>query len=81
MHTLNSMGSLTISGQSQGGSGQGHGLGMGMGKDSEVVPVGFDEGILRGLCEMDVSPTDIRRSTVKSCGLTSSAHSPCLPIG
>ena len=24
----------------------------------DVVPVGFDEGILRGLCDMDVSASD-----------------------
>lgn len=36
-----------------GGNGNGHGNGDLAGGD--VVPVGFDEGILRGLCEMDVS--------------------------
>ena len=25
----------------------------------DVVPVGFDEGILRGLCDMDVSDSDL----------------------
>jgi hypothetical protein len=43
-----------LSGQSGNGfvnQSQNHG-----GKD-ESVPVGFDEGILRGLCEMDVSVT------------------------
>lgn len=52
------MGNLTISGQSQhGGHGNGNaGLGIGVGGGKEdVVHVGFDEGILRGLCEMDVS--------------------------
>lgn len=44
MGTVGSLGSLTIAGSQ-----------MGMGKDGEVVPVGFDEGVLRGLCEMDVS--------------------------
>jgi hypothetical protein len=46
---LGSLGSL------KGNAGSGMGAGLGMGKE-DVVPVGFDEGILRGLCEMDVSP-------------------------
>jgi hypothetical protein len=46
--SLASLGSLTIGGNSQSASGP-------MGKDGEAVPVGFDEGVLRGLCEMDVS--------------------------
>lgn len=38
------------------GIGGGSGFGHGSYRDKEdAVPVGFDEGILRGLCDMDVS--------------------------
>lgn len=47
--SLASLGSLTIGGGSQMGGGSV------AGKEGEAVPVGFDEGVLRGLCEMDVS--------------------------
>lgn len=49
-----SLGSMTVGGSSQMGGMGGMGVGMG-GKEGEAVPVGFDEGVLRGLCEMDVS--------------------------
>jgi hypothetical protein len=36
-------------------TGTGSGSGMGIEAKEDVVPVGFDEGVLRALCESDVS--------------------------
>lgn len=47
--TLGSLGSLSISGETAAGGGSG------MGGKEDVVPVGFDEAVLRALCDMDVS--------------------------
>jgi hypothetical protein len=43
-------------------------FGHGNYRDKEdAVPVGFDEGILRGLCEMDVSPLFVHRKVRYGC--------------
>ncbi|KAI9636893.1 putative GTPase activating protein [Dioszegia hungarica] len=64
-----SLGSMTVGGSSQMGGMGGMGVGMG-GKEGEAVPVGFDEGVLRGLCEMDCALpllADRIKQSISSC--------------
>jgi len=54
------------------GNGSGNGM-MGQEAREDVVPVAFDEGVLRGLCDMDVSCSALSRAkmalTLPKCAL------------